>query len=116
MDKGGYEEGVIRMVMALEDADHVIDRDALYKDELLLESRARFKDLTKDDFLRMVHDQSSILETDEDKAFRTLATVIPGPEDRGMALALARKIVTKGSAMSARQETVLSRMSKALDV
>ena len=43
MEKGGYEEGVIRMVMALEDADHVIDRDALYEDERLLESSARFK-------------------------------------------------------------------------
>jgi pimeloyl-ACP methyl ester carboxylesterase len=116
VDKGGYEEGVIRMVMAVEDADHVIDRDALYKDELLLESSVRFKDLTSDDFLRMVHDQSSILETDKDKAFRTLATMIPSPEDRRMALALAREIVTKGSAMSARQETVLSGMSKALDV
>ncbi len=55
-------------------------------------------------------------KTDEDKAFRMLATMIPGLEDRRMALALAREIVTKGSAMSARQETVLSRMNKALDV
>ncbi len=116
MDKGGYEEGVIRMVLALEDADHFIDRDALCEDELLLESSARFKDLTSNDFLRMVHAQSSILETDEDKAFRKIATMIPGLENRRMALALARKIVTKGSAMSARQETVLSRMNKALDV
>jgi hypothetical protein len=116
MDKGGYEEGVIRIVMALENADHFIDRDALYQDELLLESSARFKDLTRDDFLHIVHDQSSILETDEDKAFRTLAIMIPGLEERRMALALARKIMTKESALSARQETVLSRMSKSLDL
>lgn len=45
------------MVMALEDADHVIDCDALHEDNLLLESRARFKELTKNAFLRMVHDQ-----------------------------------------------------------
>lgn len=32
LEQGGYEEGVIRIIMAMEDSDHAIDRDALYKD------------------------------------------------------------------------------------
>ncbi len=86
MDKGGWEEGLIRMVMALEDADHVIDPDALYEDDLLLVSSEGFEKLKRDDFLRMARDQSSIFETDEDKAFKTPATLIPGPEDRARGL------------------------------
>ena len=116
MEKGGYEEGIIRIVMALEDADHTIDRDALFEDERLLESSARLKKLKRDDFMRMVHDQSSILETDEDKAFESLPSLISRAEDRRKALALAKKIVVKKSAMSPYQKKVLSRMNRALQV
>ncbi len=115
MDKGGYEEGVVRMIMALEDADQAIDRDALLKDELLLESSGVFRDLKKDDFLRMVHDQARILQTDEEKAIRTLSILIPNPQDRGKALELARRIVTGQSAVSARQEGVLARITETLE-
>ena len=54
MEKGGNEEGIIRIIMALEDSDHAIDRDALVVDERLLESTARFKNLTKKKFLHIV--------------------------------------------------------------
>ena len=59
MEKGGYEEGIIRIIMALEDSDHAIDRDALYEDERLLESSARFKNLKREEFLHIVGEQST---------------------------------------------------------
>ena len=93
MEKGGYEEGIIRIIMALEDSDHAIDRDALYVDERLLESSARFKKLNKKEFLHIVGEQSLILQVDEDKALKALGKLIvttespqnspgPGPKDR----------------------------------
>ena len=64
----------------------------------------------------MVHEQSSILETDEDKALTSLATMIPSPEDRRSALALPRRSCDGGSAMSTYQKAVLSKINKALHV
>ncbi|HXK48093.1 MAG TPA: DUF3141 domain-containing protein [Deltaproteobacteria bacterium] len=116
MDKGGYEEGVVRMVMALEDAGHVIDRDALVEDERLLESSSRFKRLKKDAFLHMVHEQAGVLVADRDRALDSIARLIARPEDRRKALALAKKIVLKKSAMSPYQKKVLSRMNRVLQV
>ncbi len=114
MKKGGYEEGLIRMVMALEDSDHAIDRDALYRDERLLNSSAGFKKLAKKDFMHLAREQARILQTDEENALKSLPMLIPAPEDRKAALAVAKEIISLEAAMSARQKAVLSRISKAL--
>ena len=116
MEKGGYEEGIIRIIMALEDSDHAIDRDALVEDERLLESTARFKNLTKKEFLHIVGEQSRILQVDEDKALKALGKLIVTPKDRKAALALVRKIVSSGSTMTSQQKAVLSRIKKTLTV
>ena len=116
MEEGGYEEGIIRIVMALEDSDHAIDRDALYADERLLESSARFKKLTKKEFLHIVGEQSRILQVDEDKALKALGKLIVTPKDHKTALALARKIVSSGSTITSQQKAVLSRIKNAINV
>ena len=116
MEKGGYEEGIIRIAMALEDSDHAIDRDALYQDERLLESRARFKKLNKKDFMHIVQEQSRILQTDEDKALKSLAKLITTPKDRKTALIVAKKIILLGKSTSNHQKLVLSKINKALQV
>jgi hypothetical protein len=116
MEKGGYAEGIIRIVMALEDSDHAIDRDALYQDERLLESSARFKSLKKEDFISIAQEQSRILQADEDKAFKSLAKLITTPEERKTALTVAKKIILSGTSMSNRQKAVLAKINKALQV
>ena len=112
MEKGGYEEGIIRIIMALEDSDHAIDRDALYKDESLLESSARFKGLKREEFLHIVGEQSRILQIDEDKALKALGKLIVTPKDRKTALTTARKIISSDSTMTSKQKAVLSRIKK----
>jgi hypothetical protein len=116
MEKGGYEEGIIRIVMALEDSDHVIDRDALFQDERLMESSARFKRLNKKDFIHIAQEQSRILQTDEDKAFKSLTKLITTPKDRKTALSVAKKIILSGTSMSNHQKAILSKINKALHV
>ena len=116
MEKGGYEEGIIRIVMALEDSGHAIDRDALYEDERLLESSGRFKKLKRKEFLHIVGEQSRILQVDENNALKALGKLIVTPEDRKTALILARKIISSGSAMTSKQKTVLSNIKKAFKV
>jgi pimeloyl-ACP methyl ester carboxylesterase len=116
MEKGGYEEGIIRIVMALEDSDHAIDRDALYQDERLLESSARFKTLNKKEFIHIARDQSRILQIDEDKAFSSLAKLIATPRDRKSALAVAKKIMLSGRSISNRQKGVLAKIANAMQI
>lgn len=116
MEKGGYEEGVIRIVMALEEANHIIDRDALYQDEGLLEASERFKQLDKKEFLHIAAEQARILQIDEDMAIASLAKLIATQEDREAALAVAQKAVLSGRAISNRQKEVLSGISDALRI
>ncbi len=114
MTRGGFEEGLVRIVMALEDSDHVIDRDALWRDERLLEAGAGFGKLDKQTFIDMARDQSRLLQADADTAFRSLGSLITTPEERRTALAVARRIVSAEAPLSQRQKTVLARIGKAL--
>jgi pimeloyl-ACP methyl ester carboxylesterase len=116
MEKGGYEEGLIRMIMALEESDHVIDRDALYQDERLLESGKRFKTLDKKEFLHIAGEQSRILQIDEDHAIESLSKLIATAQDRKTALAIAKKIVLRGRSISNRQKEVLSKIRNAMQL
>jgi hypothetical protein len=102
--------------MALEDSDHAIDRDALYRDENLLASGERFKQLNKKEFMHLAGEQSRILQIDEDRAFKSLAKLIATPKDRKTALKVAKKVVLSGISPSKRQKEVLSRISKALPI
>jgi hypothetical protein len=116
MEKGGAVEGVIRMVMALEDSDQTIDRDALFRDERLLASNERFKILRKKEFLHIAGTQARVLQINEDRALASLATLIAGSEERRVALSLAQKIVMSGRAGSDRQKAVLSSIRSALQM
>ena len=114
LEQGGYEEGVIRMIMALEDSDHAVDRDALYADERLLASSQRFSKLTQREFLHMVKQQARILQVDENEALKALDKLLATPEDRKTALTLVRKIVAAGSGRTKEQEAVLSNIKQTL--
>jgi pimeloyl-ACP methyl ester carboxylesterase len=116
MEKGGNEEGMIRIVMALEDSDHAIDRDALYEDERLLESSEGFKKLSRKEFLRIVGEQAHILQIDEDKALKALEKLIVSPQDRKTALTMTQKILSSGSGMTKLQKATLARIKKAIHV
>jgi pimeloyl-ACP methyl ester carboxylesterase len=114
IEAGGYEEGIIRIIMALEDADHAIDRDALYADERLLASSEKFRKLERKAFLHMLGEQSRILQTDENKALQALGKLIATPRERQTAMALAQKIVATGTKMTGEQKAILSKIKKAI--
>jgi pimeloyl-ACP methyl ester carboxylesterase len=114
LEHGGYEEGIIRIIMALEDSDHAIDRDALYADERLLASSERFRKLDQREFLHMVGQQARILQVDENKALKALGKLIPAPEDRQTAMGLVQEIVAAGSGMAREQKAMLSKIKDIL--
>ncbi|MEJ2660905.1 MAG: DUF3141 domain-containing protein, partial [Desulfobacteraceae bacterium] len=114
LEQGGYEEGVIRMIMALEDSDHAIDRDALYTDKRLLSSSQRFKKINQREFFHMVGQQARILQVGENEALKALGKLIATQEDRKTALALVQKIVAAGSGMTREQEAVLLKIRQTL--
>ncbi|MFZ0450694.1 MAG: DUF3141 domain-containing protein [Desulfatiglandaceae bacterium] len=116
VEKGGFAEGVIRMVMALAKPDHSIDRDKLIEDERILETSKRMKGMNKSDFIRIVQEQSRILQVDEDSALKALATLIQGPQKRREALEIVRQVMLADKNPSAREKFILEKIRGALDL
>ncbi len=116
MEKGGFVEGVIRMVMALGEIDHAIDRDRLFEDERVLEASKRIKRISKSDFVKVVQEQSRILQIDEDRAIKALSGLIQSREERREALKIARQIMLAERDPSDREKSILEKIEDALEL
>jgi tellurite resistance protein len=102
--------------MALAKPDHSIDRDKLIEDERILETSKRMKGMNKSDFIRIVQEQSRILQVDEDSALKALATLIQGPQKRREALEIVRQVMLADKNPSAREKFILEKIRGALDL
>jgi pimeloyl-ACP methyl ester carboxylesterase len=116
MEKGGFIEGVLRMVMALAEIDHAIDRDRLFEDERILEASKRMKGMSESDFVKVVQEQSRILQIDEDRAIKALSGLIQSREERREALKIARQIMLAERDPSDREKSILEKIEDALEL
>ena len=82
MDKGGFVEGLIRIIVAISTADRILDREEFLKIEQIARTHERLKDIKISDFRRIAKEQSRIFQTDMDRAIATLADLLPTEKDR----------------------------------
>jgi tellurite resistance protein len=82
MDKGGFVEGLIRIIVAISTADRILDREEFLKIEQITRTHERLKDIKISDFRRIAKEQSRIFQTDMDRAIETLAVLLPTQKDR----------------------------------
>jgi hypothetical protein len=112
--EGGFAEGVIRIMLALADPDHVVDLDDLYADESILQASRRIRGLRRPEFVRIVRDQARLLQVDEDQALQALPRLIVSAEDRRDALEIAQEVFAADRDLSDRERDVLHKIERAL--
>ncbi|NOY68928.1 MAG: DUF3141 domain-containing protein [Deltaproteobacteria bacterium] len=82
MDKGGFVEGLIRIIVAISSADRILDREEFLKIQQISKTHERLKDIEISEFRRIAKDQARIFQTDTDRAIATLADLLPTEKDR----------------------------------
>jgi len=114
--KGGFAEGVVRMVSALAHVGDSIDRDVLTAFHDISEKDERLKRLESTELADAVKKQACILAGDPEKAIETLAALLPEPADRKAALAIALDIFPKGETLEPEVQKRIDDIQAALDI
>ena len=86
--RGGYAEGIIRMLILLARARGSVRRDRLERSDKLLHARPPFNSMTPEIRSRMIYEQALIVEFAGADAITTLADLLKDPVDRYRSLNL----------------------------
>lgn len=114
MEKGGFAEGFVRIIVALADADQIFDRREFEAAEHIIMADDRLRKIKPDDFKRMVKEQSRILETDPELALSSLQKLLQTPQDRKMGIEIAQKITEADLIVADQEKTVMDTIKNAL--
>jgi len=114
--KGGFAEGVVRMVSALAHAGDSIDRHVLKAFQDISHKDERLKKLVSTKLADAVKKQACILAADPERAMETLAALLPEPADRKAALAIARGIFPKGEVLDSEVQERLEAIQNVLGI
>lgn len=115
-ETGGFAEGIVRIMVAMADADHIFDERELAVAEKIIKANKRLRKIKPADLKRMVKEQSQILETDMDMALNALPKLLPTPDDRIEAFEIANSIATADMLLAEEEEVLLEKIMKILGV
>ena len=114
VDRGGFEEAVIRMLILLADTRGNIRRDRLERSAKVLTKDEPFAALGSERRAALIHEQSIIAEFERDAAINSLADLVKGQEDRKKAIDVVEFIVGSAEDMEPTTLQMLQRFRAVL--
>ena len=112
IEKGGYPEGAIRLMVAMASADGSIDEAEIKVSGKIVKAQKRLKNLSSEALRNMTREQSRILQTDKTKALNALAVLIKTKKDRDRAMKFAKEIAFADSVIDKKEEQLLKKLEK----
>ncbi|OQY53003.1 MAG: poly(3-hydroxyalkanoate) synthetase, partial [Desulfobacteraceae bacterium 4572_88] len=116
VDKGGFPEGIVRIMLAMADADNVFDREQFMVAEKLVQVNRRLRKLKRNDFKQMLQEQASILDRDRERSLQALSQLLPSQDDRTEAVEIAKSIAYANPFLADKEEAMLKKIGAILDV
>ena len=114
--QGGFAEAVVRIIIAVAGADHVLDKRQFEAAEIIVRSHRQFRQKTPMDVKRMIKDQARILAADSGLALAGLALLLKTQEERSEAFDIAVKIALADFRVDLSERTMLTKIRKVLDL
>ncbi|MFZ4379300.1 MAG: DUF3141 domain-containing protein [Polynucleobacter sp.] len=99
MEVGGLAEGVVRILHLLNSARGYVRRTRLERELIALGHSALFPNMSHEDIVKLVHQQSMIVDFEPNKAFDTLPMLLNSEEKQKQALALVMDIAGPSETM-----------------
>ncbi len=115
-DQGGFAEGWARIVATLMLGSGGINELELEAGRKAREQHPKLARLSVAQRKRLLKEQSRMVQLDPDRAIGTLVELLPTPEERREAWSMAKAIALGDGAIDPRQQGVLDRLSRALEL
>ncbi|MDY0362626.1 MAG: DUF3141 domain-containing protein [Desulforegulaceae bacterium] len=116
MDKGGFAEGVIRIMIAIASADEIIDKSEFITVQSIVRSHPKLSRLKPVQLRQIAIEQSRLLHLDREKALKTLPKLIHYKKDRKEALEIAEKIALSDSVIDEKEQKIIKRIESIMNI
>ncbi len=110
MTEGGYNEGVIRMIVAIAGADGRIEEAEFKVATRIVQKHKRLRNISNEELKILTRDQARILQTDFDKAIESLPLLIKTKKEREKALAFAQEIALADEIVDEKEQALIDRI------
>ena len=114
VNRGGFAEAVIRMLLLLSEARGSVRRDRLERSAHMLSCDEPFASLGAQRRSQLIHEQSIIVELARDEAIETLALLLTTADDRAKAVGAVEFVAGSIEEMEPRTLHMLQSIRKAL--
>jgi pimeloyl-ACP methyl ester carboxylesterase len=114
MERGGFVEAVIRMLVLLAESRQTVRKDRLERASRVLNKDEPFKSLTAEQRAMIIHEQTLIATYEPERAIETLPILLKTPEERALASKVIRFIPGSISDMSPQTLSLLQRFHEVL--
>ncbi len=114
--KGGFTEAVIRIMIAVTGANHVLDKRQFQAAQEIIKAHPRLKKVTASQYKVMVKEQARILQLDQRHAFKMLTRLLPNLEERQDAMDFASKIALSDHEKSEEETHIIERIRSILNL
>lgn len=116
IERGGFEEAVIRMLVLLAESRGAVRRDRLERSSKVLTKDEPFASLGSERRAALIREQSIIAEFEPDRAIATLPALLPDPEQRRKAIEVVEYIAGSMEEMEPNTLKILQRFHSALSL
>jgi poly(3-hydroxyalkanoate) synthetase/tellurite resistance protein len=116
MDKGGFPEGVLRIIIAIASADEIIDKSEFAAVQSIIRNHPKLSRLKPVQLRKIAIEQSRLLHLDREKALKTLPKLIHYKKDRREALEIAEKIALSDSVIHEKEEKIIKRIESIMKI
>lgn len=114
LNRGGFAEAVIRMLLLLSEARGSVRRDRLERSAHMLSSDEPFVSLGAQRRAQLIHEQSIIVEFERDAAVEALPDLLPAFEERAKAVGAVEFVAGAIEEMEPRTVHMLQRIREVL--
>jgi hypothetical protein len=114
LDRGGFEEAVIRMLIVLADSRSSVRRDRLERSARVLTKDEPFASLGAERRAALIREQSIIVEFEREKAIETLPRLLPSEAERRKAVEVVEFIAGSIEEMEPKTLQMVQRFHAAL--
>ncbi|HUN55043.1 MAG TPA: DUF3141 domain-containing protein [Smithella sp.] len=114
MEEGGHAAGLIRIYMAVANASGDIKRPHFEIADKIAKTHKVLSKLRPSTFKKIMHEQTALLQANEDKALEALSVLIKDEDDRMEALGIARRLCQVDGVCDESEKNMLDKIKAGL--